>query len=128
VPWTEYEQGRWERAQQTLREAARVTRERGVRLVLVYVPVKFRVFRGFIDVPPGGELESWTLWPLPELFTGFCRGEGLDCLDLTRPFRDAVAEGAMPHALADSHWSPEGHDLVARRLEATLAGPEPGRP
>jgi lysophospholipase L1-like esterase len=120
VPWTEYERNLWDRAQHTLREAATATRERGVNLLLVYVPIKFRVYRDFIELP-AGELRDWTLWPLPELFAQFCRTEGLACLDLTGLLRDSVRTGGMPHAPPDSHWSPEGHRLVARALEELLA-------
>jgi hypothetical protein len=120
VPWTKFERDRWDRAQHTLREAARATRERGVNLLLVYVPIKFRVYRDFIELP-AGELRDWTLWPLPDLFAQFCRTEGLACLDLTGPFRDSVRTGGMPHAPTDSHWSAEGHRLVARTLEELLA-------
>lgn len=120
VPWTEFERNRWDRAQQTLREAARATRERGVSLLLVYVPIKFRVYRDFIELPPGSELRDWTLWSLPDLFAQFCRTEGLACLDLTDLLRDAVRTGGMPYAPTDSHWSPEGHRLIARALEELL--------
>jgi hypothetical protein len=119
-PWTAFERGRWERAQDTLREAARFARAHDVELLLVYVPIKFRVYRDFIELPPRSELAGWTLWPLPELFDQFCRGEGIACFDLTALLRDAVRAGGMPHAPADSHWSPEGHRLIARRLEEIL--------
>jgi SGNH hydrolase-like domain, acetyltransferase AlgX len=88
---------------------------------VLYVPIKFRVYRDFIAWPRHAELGRWTLWPLPELFADFCRTEGLPCLDLTGPLRDAVGRGAMPYALADSHWSPEGHELVAHELADVLA-------
>ena len=120
VPWTEFERDRWNRAQHTLREAARVTRQRGVNLLLVYVPIKFRVYRDFIELPPGSELRDWALWSLPDLFAQFCRTEGLACLDLTGLLRDAVRTGGMPYAPTDSHWSPEGHRLIARVLEELL--------
>ncbi|MGH7312202.1 MAG: alginate O-acetyltransferase AlgX-related protein [Candidatus Rokuibacteriota bacterium] len=120
VPWTEFERGRWESAQQTLREALRFTREHDVNLLLVYVPIKFRVYRDFIELPPRGELRDWRLWPLPDLFARFCRTDELACLDLTGLLRDSVRTGGMPYALADSHWSPEGHELVALRLVEAL--------
>lgn len=120
VPWTEFERDRWDRAQHTLREAARATRERDVNLLLVYVPIKFRVYRDFIELPPGGELRDWALWSLPDLFAQFCRTEGLACLDLTGLLRDSVRAGGMPHAPTDSHWSPDGHRLIARALEELL--------
>jgi hypothetical protein len=118
--WTAFEQHRWERAQQTLTEAMRVAREQGIHLLLVYVPIKFRIYRDFIEFPRHDELRDWTLWPLPNLFAAFCRAEGYTCLDLTEVFRDSVRAGGMPHALADSHWSPEGHQLVAQHLEETI--------
>jgi hypothetical protein len=120
APWTDFEQGLWEQARETLREAARFTQEHGVNLLLVYVPIKFRVYRDFVDLPPHSEARDWTLWPLPELFTQFCRTEGLVCVDLTGMLRGAVRDGGMPYASADSHWSPEGHQLIARRLEEEL--------
>jgi hypothetical protein len=119
-PWTDFERRRWDKAQDTLREAARSTRERGINFLLAYVPIKFRVFRDFIDIPAGSELREWTLWPLPDFFAQFCRAEGLACLDLTEMLRGAVREGDMPYALADSHWNPEGHRLIARRLQEML--------
>jgi GDSL-like Lipase/Acylhydrolase family len=119
-PWTDFEHQRWEVAQRTLREAATVTGEQDVKLLLVYVPIKFRVYRDFVKVPPHSDLQRWTVWPLPELFAQFCRDNRFACLDLTGPLQNDVRAGGMPHALADSHWSPEGHRLVAERLEETL--------
>ena len=63
----------------------------------------------------------WALWPLPALFAQFCRAEGLACLDLAGPLSDLVRAGGMPHAPTDSHWSPEGHRLVAQQLAVLLA-------
>lgn len=118
--WTTFEEARWERAKQTFREAVRFAEGRDIKLLVVYIPIKFRVYRDFVDFSPG-EVRDWTLWPLPGLFADFCRIERLPCLDLTGLLRDAVGRGAMPYALADSHWSPEGHELVARRLADLLA-------
>jgi hypothetical protein len=120
LPWTDFERRRWDRAQHTLREAARVTQERDARLLLVYVPTKFRVFRDLIEVPAGSELRGWTPWPLPDLFLRFCREGGLACVDLTGVLGDAVRDGGMPYPVVDSHWSPEGHRRVARGLAEIL--------
>jgi hypothetical protein len=120
VPWTAFEQQRWHRATETLRRAAVVTREHGATLLLVYVPIKFRVYRDAVDVPSGGAPSRWTLWPLPDLFAQFCRAEALACLDLTNALGASVRAGGMPHVPADSHWSAEGHRLVAERIMERL--------
>jgi hypothetical protein len=120
LPWTDFEQGRWERARATLLDAARSTRERGIHLLLVYVPIKFRVYHGLIELPPRSEARRWALWPLPDLFTRLCGVERLACVDLTGVLRDAVRDGSAPYPAVDSHWSPEGHRLVALTLEREL--------
>jgi hypothetical protein len=120
VPWTDHERRLWAQAQQTLREAARATRDRNVNLLLVYVPIKFRVYRDFVELPPGGEPGGWALSSLPDSFGQFCRSEELACLDLTGVLRDSVRSGGMPHAPTDSHWSAEGHRLIARTLVERL--------
>ena len=89
-------------------------------MLLVYVPIKFRVYRDFVQLPPHSETRHWTLWPLPELFAQFCGAERLACVDLTGALRDAVREGGTPYPPVDSHWSPEGHQLVALTLEKEL--------
>jgi hypothetical protein len=121
VPWGEFERGRWERTQATFMEGARLVREHDAALLLVYVPTKFRVYREFLELSPDGAVHRWSLWPLPTLFAHFCHAQGLACLDLTGPLADSVRAGGMPHAPTDSHWSPEGHRLVARLLKETLA-------
>ena len=123
-PWTDFERDRWRKTEKILQEAASVIRKQHARLLLVYVPIKFRVYRDFLELAPEPAVHRWSLWPLPELFALFCRDREFACLDLTPLFQDAVRRGAMPYALADSHWSPEGHDLVAMRIadDAPVAG------
>src|SRR5262249_54975376 len=48
-PWTDFERYRWQRAQGTLRDALAFSREHDIRLLLVYVPIKYRVYRDFIE-------------------------------------------------------------------------------
>jgi hypothetical protein len=119
-PWTDFERRRWESARHTLIEAANLLREHDIKLLLVYVPIKFRVYRDFVDIPAGSELRQWTLWPLPDLFAQFCDAEGLVCLDPTELLRGSVRQGGMPYAPGDTHWSAEGHRLIAQRLDEML--------
>src|SRR5262245_42895489 len=64
---------------------------------------------------------------------GVCGAERLVCVDLAGMLRHAVRKGGTPYPSVDSHWSPEGHQLIARHLEKQLesrmalgrAGPSP---
>ena len=42
------------------------------------------------------------------------------CLDLTVALQRALAAGGMPYALTDTHWSAEGHDIVAQAVKETI--------
>jgi hypothetical protein len=119
-PWTEFEQARWDKARDTLEAAARLTREHRMHLLLVYVPIKFRVCADFVELAPGSPLRHAASWVLHERFAEFCRTARLACVDLTDPLREAVRSGGTLYAPADTHWSAEGHRFVAEHLGATL--------
>jgi hypothetical protein len=82
-----------------------LARQRGVHLLLAFIPEKFRVYRPYIELPPGSPLQSWTVWPIRESFADLCRTEAVVCLDLTIAFQRALDTGGQPYALTDTHWS-----------------------
>jgi hypothetical protein len=77
------------------------------------VPIKFRVYRPFVEFSPDSPCRNWDVWPLPKDFADFCRAAEIPYLDFTEPFQAAVKAGGMPYAPTDSHWGPEGHKLAA---------------
>jgi hypothetical protein len=116
VPWSDWLVSRWNTTTSTLQEARALAEQRGVHLVVCFIPVKFRVYDPFLEYATDGAMGSWTHWPLEELFSEFCESAGLVCLDLTGPLQDAVRGGGMPYAAVDTHWSSEGNDIVATLL------------
>jgi hypothetical protein len=119
-PWTEASAALWTKTQESLRRGIALARQRRVHLVLAFIPIKFRVYRPYIEVPPGSPMHSWTLWPIREAFVDFCRAEAVVCLDLTVALQRALGAGGMPYALTDTHWSAEGHDIVAHTVQETI--------
>ena len=72
VPWTEYEEGRWEKAKQNFRNGIEVARGSGAEVILIYIPIKFRVYREFITIPMHSPMRSWDVWTLlPQKFMEF---------------------------------------------------------
>jgi len=120
VPWSDWIAGRWDRARAALARAAAFCRRQGIHLLLCYVPIKFRVYRPFVRFALDSPCRDWEVWPLPRMVDAFCRSEKLPFLDLTAPFQEAIRAGGMPYASVDSHWSAEGHALVADLLSAEL--------
>jgi hypothetical protein len=117
-PWTDYIETRWARAADTLRTAAAMSRERGVKLLFVFLPIKERVYRPYVEIPAGNPARGWNFWPIRDRFDAFCRAESLPCLDLTPVFQNDLAAGNIPYLPTDTHWSAHGHDLVAETLRA----------
>jgi hypothetical protein len=126
VPWTEFEESRWEKTKQTFRDGIQVAKANGVSIILIYVPIKFRVYRDFIKIPRGSPLSHWAAWKsLPQDFMEFCRTASVPCLDLTDRLQQAVRDGVDVYAPTDTHWSSEGTAVVAAELERLLRTPPP---
>lgn len=120
TPWSDWIARRWARSRQALEEGVAFARRNDIRLLIAFVPIKYRVYRHHVEFAADGPESAWTTWPIDERFAEFCRAAGVPCLDLTPIFRDALAAGVLPYADVDTHWSAEGHDLVARALKADL--------
>jgi hypothetical protein len=119
-PWDESVAALWTRAQEIFRQGLALTRQRDVQLLLAFIPIKFRVYRPYVELPSGSPMQSWTVWPIREFFADFCRAEAVVCLDLTVALQRALDAGGQPHALTDTHWSAEGHDIVARAVKEKI--------
>jgi hypothetical protein len=121
VPWTDYEEDRWATARASFERGVEFVRQRGIEILFLYVPTKYRVYRDFVEIPRGSPLEHWGVWhELPTRFQDFCTSASVPCVNLTGRFRQAVRQGGMPYPATDTHWSPEGHRLVAAELEAEI--------
>lgn len=113
VPWTSYEASRWTEVREFLRSGSAYTQREGIQLLVVFIPTKYRAYRPLVAFPAASALRNWVENPLRGLFADFCAEANLECVDLTEPFRDAIRSGRTPYAIADTHWGPEGHEIVA---------------
>ncbi|MEO8256767.1 MAG: hypothetical protein ABI868_05400 [Acidobacteriota bacterium] len=117
----EYEVQRFEATKAAFRRGAEICRQHGIRLVAVYIPIKFRVYGNLCTYPSGSPCVRWKPWPLEARFAAFTRAAGIEFLSLTAPMHRAGASGHVVYAPEDSHWSAEGHRLVAGEI-AKLIG------
>jgi acetyltransferase AlgX (SGNH hydrolase-like protein) len=109
-----YERERFESTETTFRKASEICQQRGIRLVVFYIPMKFRVYADSCTFPPGSPCTKWQPWKLEDEFAAFCREAGIEFVSVTDAMRKAAAAGEVVYAPEDSHWSAEGHRLVAR--------------
>jgi hypothetical protein len=111
-----YEQQRFETTKAAFRRGAEICRQHGIRLVAVYIPIKFRVYGDVCTYPAGSRCVRWTPWDLEAQFAEFSRTAGIEFLSLTEPMHRAAAAGRVLYVPEDSHWSAEGHRFVAEQI------------
>ena len=121
----DYERNRFEKTKAAFRRGAALLSARGIRLVLFYVPMKFRVYGDLCRFPRGSPCLQWRPWDLASRFQAFCAEAGLACVDLTPAMRDAARAGKLLYFAEDSHWSESGHEFVASELLKAWEAPPP---
>lgn len=85
----------------------------GAKLVFVFLPLN----------PEYQRPEMWEPAPVPTwtLFQAWCEAGLADaCVDLKQPFMDAHAAGR--DLQGQTHWSPDGHTVVAEAVSPVLRG------
>jgi hypothetical protein len=116
----EFERSRLEVTKATFRRASENCRRQGIRLVVFYVPMKFRVYGDLCTYPAGSPCPAWKPWALEKEFAAFCRDAGIEFVSLTDAMRPAAAAGDVLYAPEDSHWSAAGQLFVAKQVLSLL--------
>jgi hypothetical protein len=115
-----------------LAEAYELCRERGIRLVVVFSPKEYRVYRDLPNLQEvTAEVRSYMLNDLPGEFSKMVKevSSDIEYLDLTPIFRAEATKGTPIFLPNDTHWSPEGNQVVAQALHRLLSsyGATPSR-
>jgi lysophospholipase L1-like esterase len=108
----------WEVASRVLEQARDITNGIGADLLVVYIPRKLRVYRGYVRAQAGGAYHVWHPNNLPDVLGAWCREHSIDFLDSTVPLRAAVASGRSVYLPDDVHWNAHGHSVVAAAIAA----------
>ena len=112
-PLGDYERRRFETTKAAFRRGQDLAKRSGVRLIVFYIPIKFRVYRDFCTFPAGSRCLDWHPWDLEDHFAAFCHEAGIEYVSLTGPLRAAAGRGEMVYLPGDSHWSAAGQALAA---------------
>ncbi|QPD03657.1 MAG: hypothetical protein Nkreftii_001431 [Candidatus Nitrospira kreftii] len=106
-----------------LEEAHRLVQEEGARLMVVFAPVAYRVYHEITDFEGvGGGATRWDVNDLPDRLRGIVAeiSSDIDYLDLTPALRSAARNNTMVFLDDDTHWTAEGHRVVAEALAEAL--------
>jgi hypothetical protein len=104
-------------------EAARLCRERNIRFIIVFVPDKYRVYADLSNVAPSTEqIRSWRLDDFPTRLERILAAmiPGVEYVDLTPALKAESRRGIPTYLSDDTHWSFEGHRVVAEVMHRAI--------
>lgn len=105
-----------------LTQAFSICKSRSIRLIVAFVPTKYRVYRPLCAFSESAIPSTWVLNDLPRRLERIVANidSEIGFIDLTEPFRQKAESGALLYFPDDTHWSPEGHELAAEVLGSYL--------
>jgi PAS domain S-box-containing protein len=109
------------KTQAALAEAYRLSRERGIRFVVVFAPTTFRVHHGLSNlVEVSANVKKWVVNDLPDRLRAIVNGISpeIDYVDLTPILKAEVERGNQVFLSDDTHWTTEGHRIVAQTIQS----------
>ena len=112
------------KARSVLAEAHRLCRERGIRLIFLFAPTEYRVYQGIKNLTTvSDEVKTWVINDLPERLRTIVTdiSPEIQYVDLTPILRSRVASGTPVFLSDDTHWSPDGHRIIAQTIHTLLS-------
>jgi len=127
-PLSRQDLGALEQTALTLATAHQFCAAQGARLIFVFIPTKFRVFRPYCQFPQESECRLWDLSDLPQRLQRALESISpeIGYLDLTPDLAAAVKRGELPFFDDDDHWSPDGHKIAAEAINDYLSSKQGG--
>lgn len=111
-----------------IKEAYHLSQEGGYHLVFAYAPDAFSVYNGLSNlIEVSDEVKRWKVSDLQDQLRAMV-GEispEIDYLDLTPDLKQAAEKGSRIFIEDDSHWTEEGHRVVAEAIHRLLSSHPP---
>lgn len=121
-PWQALQAEALQVAKQVMAREYALCSEAGVRFIVAFAPIKYRVYAELMEVEPDSQLAEWApndvLARLREAIHDL--SPDIEFVDLTGPLVDSARRGELPYFADDSHWSPVGHRVAAKALSEAI--------
>ena len=111
-----------EQAVATIKQAFRLATENEARLIVIFIPTKFRVYHDLLTFLPEAEPLNWQLNALPALLKSSLAEISPDIgyLDLTQSLYRVAYRGHTVFFPDDTHLNEEGNRVAARAVHEML--------
>ncbi len=98
---------------QVIDEAQRLCDERGIKLFVLFIPSKWRVYRDFVTIPPRSAYSRWKINNVPQRVKDLCREKGIPLRDCLEDLQAPIRRGVQTYYPNDSHWNGAGAEIGA---------------
>jgi hypothetical protein len=97
-------------------------KERDIQFLVAFAPTKYRVYADVCRFEEDSPIQGWVVNTLPTIFRNSIRNYSSEIafLDLTTELNRAAKNGQVLYYPDDTHWSPEGHEVVGRTISEFL--------
>jgi len=111
-----------QRVRNILQQAHEITRRQGATLVVVFIPLGFRVYKDVVQCTDGSTCTTWAVNDLPQrLETAVAEvSDEIRYVDLTPVFVAEARRGRLLYLPDDTHWSADGHRVAAEAIAESI--------
>lgn len=112
-----------EQVRLVFQEAHELSRHHRFHLMVLFIPMKFRVYSDLIRCEPDPGCADWVLNDLPQRLGRLLKAvsPAITYVDLTPHLAAEARKGVLVYPLDDTHWSPAGHRVAAAVVSERLA-------
>jgi len=100
--------------------ASRECRDRGIKFLVVFAPIKYRVYHNLCSFEANTKASYWELSSLNQRVGDWAKNKQIAYLDLTSPLCVAAENGRLVYFIDDGHWNAEGHAVAAYEIESFI--------
>jgi SGNH hydrolase-like domain, acetyltransferase AlgX len=104
--------------------AYELTRQEGIRLVVLFIPVVFRVYKDVAWLPEDSVCREWPGNDLPRRLETMLAtiSRDIEFVDLTPRLAELARQGRVLYRPDyDTHWNNDGHRVAAEAVRQVLA-------
>ncbi len=97
-------------------------KQHDIQFVVAFAPTKYRVYADVCRFEKDSSIQGWVVNTLPAILARSIRNHSSEIafLDLTTELNRAAKSGQVLYYPDDTHWSPEGHEVVGRTISKFL--------
>ncbi len=101
-------------------KASQECRKRGIKFLVAFVPIKYRVYHDLCTFEPNSKASTWRISSMNDRVAAWARNNQIAFLDLTDALRARAKTGQLVYFIDDGHWNAEGHAVAAKEIEQFL--------